>query len=108
MRGLALVRIVVTEGLLLGLASTIAALAWAAPLLYTWNADGLDLSTLMESEEGWAMGGVLLDPMFHPGFGLWLIPTALALSLTATVVASLYPAWFASRTDPASALRVDR
>jgi ABC-type lipoprotein release transport system permease subunit len=108
MRGLQLVRVVVTEGLALGIGAALLALGWAGPLLWDWNTEGVDLSKLMDTEEGWAFGGVLLDPIFHPDFGLWMIPTAFGLALTATIVASLYPAWFASRTDPASALRVDR
>jgi ABC-type antimicrobial peptide transport system permease subunit len=52
-----------------------------------------------------AFAGVLIDPVFHPQYGAWLYPTALSLSLVATILASLYPAWFASRTDPATALR---
>ena len=108
MRARELVRVVVTEGFLLGTSSALAAMAWTGPILHDWNSDGVDLSKLMESEEGWAFGGVLIDPVFHPDFGLWVIPSAFGLSLAATIVASLYPAWFASRTDPASALRVDR
>lgn len=107
-RGLTLVRIVVTESLLLGLVSGVVAIAWAMPLLTHLERVGLDLRAAFQSEEGMAFGGVLLDPIFHPQAGAWLVPTALLLSLLATVLASLYPAWFASRTDPANALRVDR
>lgn len=104
-----LVRIVLTEGLILGLTSGLAALAWAAPLLHEWSTAGLDLTAMMKSEDdAMAFGGVLFDPVFHPDFGAWAVPAALGLSILATLAASLYPAWFASRTDPASALRVDR
>jgi ABC-type lipoprotein release transport system permease subunit len=104
-----LVRIVLTEGLILGLASGLAALAWAAPLLHRWSSEGLDLTAMMKSEDdAMAFGGVLIDPVFHPDFGARAVPAALGLSILATLAASLYPAWFASRTDPASALRVDR
>lgn len=108
MRGFALVRVVLVEGLLLGVAGALAALAWSTPILYSWATNGVDLSGAWDSESGMAFGGVLIDPMYYPTFGAWLIPTALSLSLIATVLASLYPAWFAARTDPASALRVDR
>ena len=109
MRGVALVRVVVTEGLALGITSGLAALLLAAPFIFYLSTTGVDLSKMMESEDaGWALGGVLFDPMFHPDFGIWLVPAAFGLSMIATLVASLYPAWFASRTDPATALRVDR
>jgi ABC-type lipoprotein release transport system permease subunit len=108
MRGRSLVRIVVTEGVLLGGAGALAALAWSSPILYDWATNGIDLSRMMQSRDGLAFGGVLIDPIYRPAFGTWLVPAALGLSLIATILASVYPAWFASRTDPASALRVDR
>lgn len=108
MRGPALVRVVVTEGLLLGLASAVLALAWSVPFVHHLSVEGIDLRGLWNSQEGLAFAGVLIDPVFHPQSGPWMYPTAVALSVIATVFASLYPAWFASRTDPAAALRVDR
>ncbi|GAB4208995.1 MAG: lipoprotein-releasing ABC transporter permease subunit [Sandaracinaceae bacterium] len=108
MRGLALVRVVVTEALLLGLVSTALALAWSVPLVRHLSIVGIDLRSLWDGDEGIAFAGVLIDPVFHPHFGVWMFPTALVLAVVATVLSSLYPAWFASRTDPAAALRVDR
>ena len=37
--------------------------------------------------------------------GLWIVPYVLVVAIGATVLASIYPAWFAARTDPATALR---
>lgn len=109
MRGWALVRIVLVEGVALGVGSALGALAWAGPFIWWMHTQGVNLGAMMESEDvGYAYAGVLFDPMFHPSFGLWMLPSALALALIATIVASLYPAWFAARTDPANALRVDR
>lgn len=108
MRGYSLVKIVMIEGFALGTLSALAALSWVAPLVWKLGRDGVDLSGMMDSDEGWAFAGVLLDPMFYPDFGAWLVPTAFFLAMVATITASLYPAWFASRTDPATALRVDR
>ncbi|MDQ3033986.1 MAG: ABC transporter permease [Myxococcota bacterium] len=108
MPGSQLVRVVVTEGVILGAFGGLAALAWTSPILHGWARDGVDVSTIMQTRDGLAFGGVLIDPMYYPSFGAWVVGAALSLSLTATILASLYPAWFASRTDPASALRVDR
>lgn len=109
MRGGALVRVVITEGLLLGLAGALGALAWTAPILHRWATEGIDLFSMIPSTgDGLAFSGVLIDRFYYPSYGLWVLPTALGLSLLATVLASLYPAWFAARTDPAVALRVDR
>jgi ABC-type lipoprotein release transport system permease subunit len=55
-----------------------------------------------------AVSNVLFDPVFKGDFGWWLIPLAFELALTATILSSLYPAWFAMRTDPATALRVEQ
>ena len=49
---------------------------------------------------------MLIDPIMRGDFGWWIGPYVAAIALGATVAASLYPAWFASRTDPAAALRV--
>ncbi len=109
MRSVSLVRVVLTEGVTLGVVSALAALAWTAPIVWRMDDAGVDLGSLMASDdEGWALGGVLFDPIFHPDFGPWMLPMALLLAMIATVTASIYPAWFASRTDPANALRVDR
>ena len=48
---------------------------------------------------------VLLDPVVYGSFGPWLVWYALGVSLAATLAATVYPAWFAVRTDPAEALR---
>lgn len=109
MRGLSLVRVVVTEGVALGVTGGLAALLWTSPILERWAREGIDIGRMIpRSEDGLAFSGVLIEPIYHPSFGLWVVPTALGLALVATVLASLYPAWFAARTDPALALRVDR
>ncbi len=108
MRGVHLVRVVLTEGVAIGVAAAGLALLWAGPIAWHLAQDGIDLRTFWKSDEGMAFAGVLIEPVFYPVFGAWLVPTALGLSLLATVLASLYPAWFATKTDPALALRVDR
>jgi ABC-type lipoprotein release transport system permease subunit len=109
MRSLSLVRVVVTEGVLLGALGGALAMAWTAPILYRWATAGIDmLAFVRSSDDGLAFSGVLIDRFYYPSFGAWVIPAALGLALVATILASLYPALFAARTDPATALRVDR
>ena len=72
------------------------------------SAEPLVRDVTYRSADGLAFSGVLIEPIYYPTFGPWVISTALFLALVATVLASLYPAWFASRTDPAAALRMDR
>ena len=106
MRGHQLVRAVVVEGVVLGLTGAAVALIIAVPVAYHLATEGLNFAEMV-GEDGLAMSGVLMDPIFYADFGWWLVPYAIALSLVATVIASLYPAWYAARTDPAQALRVE-
>ena len=49
---------------------------------------------------------MLFEPVIYGDFGWWIVPYVFVVAIGATVLASLYPAWFAARTDPAVALRV--
>jgi ABC-type lipoprotein release transport system permease subunit len=49
---------------------------------------------------------VIIEPVIYGDFGAWTAWYVFAVAIVVTVVASLYPAWFAARTDPADALRV--
>ena len=55
---------------------------------------------------GFAFGSALVEPIIYVDFGWWMVPYVFLVALGATIVASLYPATFAARTDPAVALRV--
>ena len=67
---------------------------------------GIDFSRMLGNMD-MAVSNVLIDPIFHSDFGWWLVPLSFLLSLIATLLSSFYPAWYAIRTQPASALRVD-
>jgi ABC-type lipoprotein release transport system permease subunit len=108
MRRWQLIRVVLTEGFAIGLGAAFLALAWAGPICWRMATYGIDLSGAYDSEEGFAFGGVLIEPIIFSAFGGWVVGAALLMSLAATVLASIYPAWFAAKTDPATALRVDR
>jgi ABC-type lipoprotein release transport system permease subunit len=103
MGGPRLVRVVLAEGVALGLAGAVGGLALGAPLAWLMARRGLDFSGMMSS---YAMGGMVIDPIMYGDFGAWILPESFGVALVATVLASLYPAWFAARTDPAQALRV--
>ncbi len=104
MRGWRMVRLVVQEAIALGLAGAAAGLAVGAPLVWWVSVRGLDFRRLMG--ESWSFQGVVFEPVIYGDWGAWIVTYALAVSVGATVLASLYPAWFAARTDPAAALRV--
>jgi putative ABC transport system permease protein len=104
MGGARLVRVVVVEGIVLGLAGGVAGLALGGPLAWMIATWGIDFSRLMG--ESWALGGTVIDPVIRGSFGPWVLRETFTVAVGATVLASLYPAWFAARTDPAQALRV--
>jgi ABC-type lipoprotein release transport system permease subunit len=99
-----LVRVVLTEGALVGLAGGLAGLALGGPLAWLIATRGLDFTRLMG--EAWSLSGTVIDPVIYGTFGPWILRETFGVAVGATVLASLYPAWFAARTDPAQALRV--
>jgi len=107
MQGSRLVRVMVTEGLILGTAGAVAALTVGTPLVYLMSVKGIDFSA-MYGDMDLGISNVLMDPVIYGNFDWWLAPMAFVLALGATMLSSVYPAWFARRTDPAEALRVDR
>ena len=106
MQTIRLVRVLVFEGLLLGLSGALLGLGLGLPAAWWVATHGIDFSRLYG--EGVSMSNVLFDPVFYGDFGWYLVPLAFVLALTSTILSSLYPAWYAARTDPAAALRVDR
>jgi ABC-type lipoprotein release transport system permease subunit len=99
-----MVRLVLQEGLTLGLLGAALGFALGAPLVWHIATAGLDFREYMGTS--YAFQGVILEPIIYTDFGFWMIPYVLFIALGATLAASLYPAWFAARTDPAVALRV--
>ncbi|MFN8058123.1 MAG: FtsX-like permease family protein [Vicinamibacterales bacterium] len=99
-----LVRLVLQEAVTLGLTGAVMGLLVATPLVWRLARSGLDLRPYMGAS--YTFQGAILEPVIYGDMGSWIVPYALTVGVGATVVASLYPAWFAARTDPAVALRV--
>jgi ABC-type lipoprotein release transport system permease subunit len=106
MRSRALIRVMLTEGLILGFFGALLGLFFGVPVNLVLATRGLDFSKVL-GDADMSFSNVILDPVFHGDFGWYLVPMSLWLSLTATLLSSLYPAWYASKLDPATALRVD-
>jgi ABC-type lipoprotein release transport system permease subunit len=104
MSSFAVVRLIVQEALMLGLGGAVAGLALAVPVTRYFAHAGVDFRPYYGSSA--AFQGVLIDPVFYGDFGPWIVPYTGLIAIGATVCASLYPAWYASRTDPTMALRV--
>jgi ABC-type lipoprotein release transport system permease subunit len=105
MKGSRILRALMAEAVFLGAAGALVGLAIGGTIVWHWAAHGLDLRSLM-SQEANVVAGVMADPIIFTDFGWWILREAFVLCVGAAVLASLYPAYFASRTDPADALRV--
>ena len=104
MGGRRMVRLVLLEALGLGAAGAALGTGLGLPVAWHFARRGLDFSRFMGSD--YAFQGLLIEPVIYADVGPWMVPFVLAVAFGATALASLYPAWFAARTDPAVALRV--
>jgi ABC-type lipoprotein release transport system permease subunit len=89
---------------MVGIAGALLALMIGVPLVWRLARVGLDFRRYIGS--AYSFQGILFDPVFYGDFGLWIVPYVFIVAIGATVLASLYPAWHAMRTDPAAVLRV--
>jgi ABC-type lipoprotein release transport system permease subunit len=104
MKARQVIGLVVIEAVTIALGGAIIALSIGGAVAHRLATRGVDLRALMGEEL--SFGDVLLDPYIYGDFGSWIIAYALTVSVAATVAASLYPAWIASRVEPADALRM--
>jgi len=104
MSGPQMVWLIVQEALMLGGGGALLAVAAGLPLVWNLAHAGLDFTRYLGST--YAFQGVLFDPVIYGDFGWWIVVYVGAVAMGATILASLYPAWYAARTDPAVALRV--
>ena len=103
MKSRQLTGLIMVEAAMIGAGGALAALLLGGASAYLLATKGVNLEALMGEEV--SVGGILLDPRVFGDFGPWLIAYAFAISLCSTLIASLYPAWLAVRSDPAGALR---
>ena len=104
MRSRTIVAVLLQEAIAIGIASAALGLLLGLPFVWTLATRGIDLSRYMGAS--YSFQGVLIEPVIYGDFGPWTAWYVLTVALVVTVIASLYPAWFASRTNPAEALRV--
>ena len=104
MRSRTILALLLDEALAIGVAGAGCGLLLGLPLVWYLARYGLDFSSYMGSS--YSFQGVLIEPKIFGDFGLWTVWYAFAVSVAATALASVYPAWFAARTNPADALRV--
>lgn len=98
--------VVFGEGLFLTAASGLAGLVLGFAVTWIFFRDGLDFSGLMEGDMT-ASGGVI-DPVIVPVFRSGQVLMSLASILIIGTLASLYPAYRASRLDVAEAMKFEQ
>ncbi len=72
---------------------------------FFWR-NGLDISSIWQ--EDWSFSGVVLDPVIVPLFRIARVVQGLVFILIVGSLASLYPAWRATRIDVAEAMKFER
>jgi ABC-type lipoprotein release transport system permease subunit len=102
MKGIQVIRLVLVEAAAMGILGAAAGLLLAMPLVYYTATTGINFGAIMG--EGTSVSGVLFNPVMYSDMGLWMIPRALFVALISTLIAALYPAWYAVKIDPTSAL----
>lgn len=98
--------LVLIEGLVLTAVSGF--LGIVLGLLVTWALwrDGLDISGMFN--EDWSFSGVVMEPVIVPVFRLARIVQGLVFILFIGALASLYPAYRATRIDVSEAMKFER
>ncbi len=99
--------LVLIEGFILTAVSTIVGIALGLFITCFFWGDGLDLSALFGDEE-WEFSGVVMDPVLIPLFRPIRIIQGILFILTIGTLASLHPAYKASRIGMTEAMKFDR
>ena len=102
MKASQVVRLILLEAVVMAVMGAAVGLLLAWWPLHQTATKGFDFSTMMGGDL--AMSGVLFDPIIYSIPGLWVFPYALIIAFVSTLIAAIYPAVFALRTDPTSAL----
>ena len=95
--------LVFLEGLLLTACAGVVGMILGFSVTWIFWRDGLDLSFLMDSEISFS--GLVFDPVMVPRFRLMHVVSSLGFIVVIGVLAALYPAYYASRLDPAEAVK---
>lgn len=96
---------VLVEGLLLSAVSGMLGIVVGLTVTWLFWRDGLDFSGLMG--EGIRGAGVMLEPIFHPQFTSRVLLQSFAFVFAVGVLASLYPAYRATKIEIADAMKFE-
>lgn len=105
MRSSKVVTMVMWESVLLALVGVVAGLALSMPLVWYWEANGMNIGALMTEEQSFDFNGITIDPRLWPSVGLGQIASAVITIGLMTSLSGLWPALRAARLHPTEALR---
>ena len=96
-------RIILFEGILLGLFSSLLGLLLG--LAFTWPVYvyGLDFSEMMGGDAD--VAGIPIDAIIYPKFHWSGTAVSCAIAWCMTILSTLWPAWYAARLEPVQAMR---
>jgi ABC-type lipoprotein release transport system permease subunit len=101
--------VVLMEGLLLTLISTLVGVGLGTGLTWYFFGDGLDMAALAgDAMANMDLGGVLMDPIVIPLFTVARTMQTLGWIMMMGVLASVYPAIRATRIDVCESMKFDR
>ncbi len=98
--------LVITEGLILTALSGFLGIALGLFVTWFFWRDGLDFSFTWG--EDWTFSGIVIDPIIVPMFSVRRVAQSLIFILFIGTLASLYPAYRATRIDVAEAMKFER
>lgn len=98
--------LVLVEGIVLTVVSGIIGIVLGLFITWYFWRDGLDFSSLWDEE--WTFSGVVMDPVVVPLIRLARVVQALVFMLVIGGLASLYPAYRATRIDVTEAMKFER
>jgi ABC-type lipoprotein release transport system permease subunit len=98
--------LVLIEGLILTALSGAIGIALGLFITFYFWGDGLDISGMWNEE--WSFSGVVMEPVIVPYFRVARVIQALVFLFAIGVLASLYPAYRATRIDVAEAMKFER
>ncbi len=97
---------VLIEGTLLTLVSGVAGFLLGIAVGFGLFRNGVDIRTFMSIED-LSFGGAVTEPIVFPVLAAGDVIAILTIVMTVGIVASLYPAWYATRIHPAEAMKTD-
>jgi putative ABC transport system permease protein len=96
---------VMVEGVALTLASGVAGMLLGLALSLGVFGDGVDISFFFDGE--FAFAGAIIEPVIAPAVLASDVIAILTIVVAIGILATLYPAWHATRIEPAEAMKTD-